>query len=105
MNKSETELNAIGYLTDLGYTCIPPNAKFTPANVKVLAKQLLVLAEQAEQDSALTWEDVKLICELYGNLNDTDCGDCMGSQKYYETLLNKFNELKQKRNDTAGTYR
>ena len=42
----------------------------------------------------LTWEDIKFICELDGNLGE-DCGDYMGSQKYYEAMLKKFNEHKK----------
>ena len=44
----------------------------------------------------LTWQDMKCICEdLYGNLGE-ECDDYMGSQKYYELLLRKFLESKNK---------
>lgn len=57
----ETELNATAYLTELGYTIIPPDAKFSPANVATLAKHLLVWAENAARDYALSPEDVSKI--------------------------------------------
>lgn len=56
MNKSEAELNALAYLEGLGYTCIPSDAKFTPANVKTLAKYLLVWVEQAEKAAEVPTE-------------------------------------------------
>lgn len=70
MNKSEAELNALAYLEGLGYTCIPSDAKFTPANVKTLAKYLLVWAEQAEKASSLGKADYDCTTCKWGKFND-----------------------------------
>lgn len=72
----ETELNAEAYLTELGYTIIPPDAKFSPANVATLAKHLLVWAEQAPKDHDSGWEDYKreIIKGLLINVISEYCG-------------------------------
>lgn len=48
--------------------------------------------EVAEKDLELTWEDMKTIIELDGNVGE--CDDFHGSQKYYEKVLEIFNEKK-----------
>ncbi len=46
----------------------------------------------AEKDLELTWEDMKTIIELDGNVGE--CDDFHGSQKYYEKVLEIFKEKK-----------
>lgn len=46
----------------------------------------------AEKDLELTWEDMKAIIELDGNVGE--CDDFHGSQKYYEKVLEIFKEKK-----------
>lgn len=72
----ETELNAEAYLTELGYTIIPPDAKFSPANVATLAKHLLAWAEQAPKDNDLGWEGYRreIIKDLAVNAISESCG-------------------------------
>lgn len=71
----DTELNAQAYLTELGYTLIPPGAKFSRANVATLAKHLLVWAEQAPKDKDSGWEDYRreIIKELAINAISESC--------------------------------
>ena len=49
--------------------------------------------EQAEKDFELTWEDMKTIIELDGNVGE--CDDFHGSQKYYEKVLELFKEKRK----------
>jgi len=47
----------------------------------------------AEEDLELTWEDMKTIIELDGNVGE--CDDFHGSQKYYEKVLELFKEKRK----------
>ena len=47
----------------------------------------------AEKDLELTWEDMKAIIELDGNVGE--CDDFHGSQKYYEKVLELFKEKRK----------
>ena len=47
----------------------------------------------AEKDLELTWEDMKTIIELDGNVGE--CDDFHGSQKYYEKVLEMFKEKRK----------
>lgn len=47
----------------------------------------------AEKDLELTWEDMKTIIELDGNVGE--CDDFHGSQKYYEKVLEIFKEKRK----------
>lgn len=47
----------------------------------------------AEKDLELTWEDMKTIIELDGNVGE--CDDFHGSQKYYEKILEMFKEKRK----------
>lgn len=47
----------------------------------------------AKKDLELTWEDIKTIIELDGNVGE--CDDFHGSQKYYEKVLELFKEKRK----------
>lgn len=55
---------------------------------------------QAEQDSALTWEDVAILITIYeqGIDNGDYCryNDAERMKEYSQDILRKFNEIKQK---------
>ena len=54
---------------------------------------------QAEKDLALTWEDIKLICEIedrYWN-EEFDENSKRTTQEYYEEVLRRFNEQREKK--------
>ena len=50
--------------------------------------------EQAEKDLALTWEDVKLLCDCF---MDTGLRSNLSarSKEFYEEVLRKFNEQRK----------
>lgn len=55
--------------------------------------------EQAEQDLALTWEDIKTIVDIYDDcLNITFEKDkpAYESEEFYEEVLRRFREMKNK---------
>ena len=55
--------------------------------------------DQAEKDLALTWEDIKLICEIedrYWN-EEFDENSKRTTQEYYEEVLRRFNEQREKK--------
>ena len=53
--------------------------------------------EQAEKDLALTWKDIKLICEIedrYWN-EEWENNDPKTTQEYYQEVLRRFLESKK----------
>ena len=55
------------------------------------------MAEQAEKDLALTWTDIKtLINDSPTLLSKDEDSPGRGSQEYYEEILKRFNNQKQK---------
>lgn len=51
---------------------------------------------QAEQDLALTWEDVNLIDSILIDMQDEGVERYGGLRQYYEETLKRFNEQKKK---------
>lgn len=58
--------------------------------------------KQTKKDLALTWEDVRVICEMEMDLWEEVCqGNIEDStQPYYEEVLKRFNEYKSKKNES-----
>ena len=50
--------------------------------------------EQAEKNLALTWEDMKLIDELFTEMAFSEPND---STEWYQELANRFNEKREKK--------
>lgn len=52
--------------------------------------------EQAEKDLALTWEDIRLICEIDEDMRCHSDWPLRGEEVYYEEVLRRFHEMKNK---------
>ena len=52
--------------------------------------------KQAEQDLALTWEDVNLIDSILIDMQDEGVERYGGLRQYYEEALKRFNEIRKK---------
>lgn len=66
-------------------------------------KEIIQWLESKFKQSQLTWQDIKFIAELYGNVSDGECDGVMGSKPYYELMLKKFNDWKRKKRNILKT--